>query len=274
MRVLCQDIDSQILDLQELNYLSCFSGKNLKVEDVWKLMDETWDYCSAGYRQDDELAVSLFYASPVWLLNGIFTECDSLSKQHRESISQWVAKIEPHLVVDFGGGYGSLARKIAETCLKSEVKIVEPYPKKIAKHLAEPYKNLEYISKLPESADIIVAQDVLEHVSDPLNVFSQLLDSTKVGGYVIVANCFYPVMKCHLPHVFHFRYSFRFIAPMLGCDYIGTLPGANHVQIFRKNGRKKNWRQTRIFEKMSYFIFPICEVSKYILKYVFSRTKE
>ena len=274
MRILCQDIDSQILDLQELNYLSSFCGKDLKIEDIWKLMDEEWDNCSAGYRQDDEVAVSLFYASPVWLLNGIFTECDFLSNQHRESISQWVAKIEPHLVVDFGGGYGSLARKIAATCLKAEVKIVEPYPNKIAKHLAEPYKNLEYIPKLPESADVMVAQDVLEHVSDPLNVFSQLLDSTKVGGYVITANCFYPVMKCHLPHVFHFRYSFRFIAPMLGCDYIGTLPDANHVQIFRKNDRKKKWRQTRIFEKMSYFIFPIFEVSKSILKPVVNRTKE
>ncbi|MCS6791352.1 MAG: class I SAM-dependent methyltransferase [Oscillatoriaceae bacterium SKW80] len=233
IKILEQDVNTEHLNHDELLYLNQFvDQKTLSLEELWQLMAQAWENLGAGYTENHQEAVAKFYASPVWLLNGIFTEWDPQSKQHREKIAEWVANIRPNLVVDFGGGYGSLGRKIAANCPNTDVKIVEPYPRKAALALAEQYTNLEYVAQLPKNIDVLIAQDVLEHVLDPLATFYTLLEAVRVGGYVITANCFYPVIKCHLPVNFHFRYTFALIVTQLGCDYLGTLPGVNHAQIF------------------------------------------
>lgn len=266
IKILDQDVNSDHLNHDELLYLNQFVGqKTLSLENLWQLMDHTWENLGAGYTENHQEAVAKFYASPVWLLNGIFTEWDPQSKQDREKITEWVANIRPNLVVDFGGGYGSLGRKIAANCPNTDVKIVEPYPRKAAKALAEQYINLEYVAQLPKNIDVLIAQDVLEHVLDPLASFYTLLEVVQVGGYVITANCFYPVIKCHLPINFHFRYTFALIVKQLGCDYLGTIPGVNHAQIFRKNNIKSNFYSLRQLEKISKIIFPMIEASKPLL---------
>lgn len=268
IKILCQDIEEQLLEQEELDYLKNYAvAKNLKLEDIWKLMDQVWDNCSAGYDEEHEQAISQFYASPVWLLNGIFTEYDTVSKRHRISIAQWVKKQNPELVADFGGGYGSLARNIANICSDTRIKIVEPYPKKIALNLATQFPNLEYIKSITDLYDITIAQDVLEHVPDPLELFFKLLDSTKIGGYVITANCFYPVIKCHLPQTFHFRYSFKYIVPLLGCEYVGTIPGASHAQIYKRNKNLPDWNQVKKLEVISRLLFPALETGKKTKKF-------
>ena len=254
MRILCLDIPGDVLSEKELQYLQQYREENLDVKKIWHLMDLEWDRCGAGYGNDRSEAINKFYDSPVWLLNGIFTECDPESAQHRELIADWVATQKPNLVVDFGGGYGALARKIAQRCPNTKVVIVEPHPTALAKKLAKAYENLGFATSLPENVDLIIAQDVLEHVPDPLAVYNKLLQSTRENGLLVTANCFYPVIKCHLPSTFHFRYSFHLIAPLLGCKYIGNVPSVNHAQVFEKiKSKKTNWKKIRLIER-SYWI--------------------
>ncbi|MCP5459187.1 MAG: methyltransferase domain-containing protein [Gammaproteobacteria bacterium] len=267
MRVLCLEIPEDALSAEEYHYLYNNAAGHLNIAQVWRLMDDEWERCGAGYDKDQLSAVRKFYDSPIWLLNGIFTECDTESVRHRDSIANWVAEQNPNLVVDFGGGYGALARKIAHICPYAKVVIIEPHPTDLARRLARDYTNLSFSSELPKNSDIIIAQDVLEHLADPLAVCSSLIQATREGGYLITANCFYPVIKCHLPSTFHFRYSFSLIIPYLGCTYIGVVPEVNHAQIFKKASvRAVKYYRVKTLEYISRAVFPAFDFGVSIIK--------
>jgi len=270
MQILHTDIPEETLTRDEFIYLSQFQGKDLNLEELWALMDRTWESVGASYVDADKEALSKFYASPVWLLNGLFTEYDSDSKRHRDGIADWLANHTFDVLWDYGGGYGSLARKIAALCPSTQVCVVEPYPRRLALAVSRDFPNLTFVPELSGFADCIVAQDVLEHVVDPLDVFAQLLDHVPVGGYVVTANCFYPAIKCHLPQTFHFRYTFRHVAPSLGCIYMGTVPGVRHAQIFQKTNCGPDWdktrRQERLAKRCSRVIHPVIEPLKALVR--------
>jgi len=270
MHILCMDVPEQALSSDELAYLSQFQGRDLHLAEIWELMDRAWESAGAGYAVSDKEALSKFYASPVWLLNGIFTEYDTESKHHRDDIANWLAERTFDVIFDYGGGYGSLARKIATLCPDTQVHVVEPFPRKLAQGLSGDFPNLTFVPTMSGNADCIIAQDVLEHISDPLDVFGQLLDHVKVGGYVITANCFYPVIKCHLPQTFHFRYTFRHIVPSLGCRYVGTIPGVRHAQIFQKADTEPDWdkarRQERLSKRAALLLHPVVEPGKALVR--------
>lgn len=263
MRILQIDIPDHELADDESAYLSRLQGRELDLAKIWELMDCAWENAGAGYSETDQKAVSKFYESPVWLLNGLFTECDPDSKRHRDRIAAWLAGHAFEVIYDYGGGYGSLARKIAACCPASQVRVVEPFPRKLALAVSRDFTNLTFVTALSGCADCIVAQDVLEHVLDPLAVFGQLLDHVHVRGYVVTANCFYPDIKCHLPQTFHLRYAFRHIVSSLGCTYVGTIPGVRHAQIFQKTSDEPNWEKTRQQERLakswSRVVHPIVE---------------
>jgi len=84
----------------------------------------------------------------------------------------------------------------------------------------------------------LIAIDVLEHVPDPLINFAEMIKSVKLSGYLVIANNFRPVIKCHLPQVFHFRYTFNQFAIMMGLEVIGALRIV--MQPFSKKLKKKN----------------------------------
>jgi 2-polyprenyl-6-hydroxyphenyl methylase/3-demethylubiquinone-9 3-methyltransferase len=92
-----------------------------------------------------------------------------------------------------------------------------------------------------------------------------MIKNVKFGGYLIIANCFYPVIKCHLPQNFHFRYSFNFFAKLMGLKKIGLLQGS-HATLFKKVDKQIDWRYLRFFEKLSKFLFPIIESLKNSLR--------
>lgn len=270
MRILHTEIPDQALTRDESVYLSQFQGRDLQLAQVWELMDQAWERIGAGYAESDKEALAKFYASPVWLLNGLFTEYDSDSKRHRDGIADWLGKNGFDVVLDYGGGYGSLARKIADLSPKTQVRVVEPFPRKLALAISSEFHNLTFVSALSGHADCIVAQDVLEHVADPLDVFGQLLNHVHVGGFVVTANCFYPVIKCHFPQTFHFRYTFRHIVPSLGCRYVGAIPGVRHAQIFQKTDVNPNWhkarRQERLSKSCARFVHPVVEPLKVLVR--------
>lgn len=259
MKISCVDVDDEYLSSVERDFLMGYEIGPFECEEIWRLMDHIWVQCGCEDSNMSSDNIARFYSHPIWLLNGVFTECNHESKLHREFISKWIHKLHPSLIVDFGGGFGSLGRKIAAYCPDSIVKIIEPYPSCLAIGLSQSIPNLSYAPELPGNSDVVISQDVLEHVVDPLKVFSELLQATKVGGYLVTANCFHPVMKCHLPEVLHYRYTFRFVVAPLGCNYVGTIPGVQHAQIFRRNSKSPNWARARNLERVSKLIFPVLE---------------
>ncbi len=230
------------------------------VEKVWQAMDEEWDRTNAGYRAEDSENLGIFYSSPVWLLNGIFTATDPESIQHRTVLADFVAGLNPATITEFGGGFGSLSRNLASRCPRAAIKVVEPFASKLALALSEDIPNLEYCDTLPEASDVVIAQDVLEHITDPLGQFSDLLNALPVGGIVITANCFKPVIKCHYPGAYHFNHTFRYIAPHLGCRLERRLPGAKHIEIYRKVSDRVGSLPARVLEGVSKLAGPAMKV--------------
>ena len=66
-----------------------------------------------------------------------------------------------------------------------------------------------------------------------------MLVSLTIGGKALIGNCFYPVIECHLPKHFHYRYTFRYIATMMGVSYNGSVEGTEYVEIYTKHKKSR-----------------------------------
>jgi 2-polyprenyl-3-methyl-5-hydroxy-6-metoxy-1,4-benzoquinol methylase len=230
------------------------------LEQMWYLMDLIWDDYSCNNKKLNWDYIGKFYSHSVWLLNGLFLEQDEVSMGHRHSISDWVIKHGFKNIVDYGGGFGTLARLIAEKESQTMIDIYEPHPSEFGLKRAGEFININIVDQLSDNYDVLLSTDVLEHVPDPLNDFSKMIDSVQVGGYLVIANCFYPVIKCHLPQDFHFRYTFNIFARLMGLKICGVLVGS-HATIFKKYREKKiNWFIVRSAEFISKVSFRFIEV--------------
>jgi 2-polyprenyl-6-hydroxyphenyl methylase/3-demethylubiquinone-9 3-methyltransferase len=106
----------------------------------------------------------------------------------------------------------------------------------LASALLSGTQSAKFIADLSHYApyDAVIAQDVLEHVEDPVRLAFDLATVACPGGLVIFANCFYPVIQCHLPSTFHLRHTFPYVMQFMGLEYLGRVPGAEHALAFRK----------------------------------------
>jgi len=245
------------------------------LENIWQLMDMVWDEYGCDNKKLNWNNINKFYSHPVWLLNGLFIEQHALSMQHRNAISDWIAdKSSISRILDYGGGFGMLARLIADKNPSLLVDIYEPHPSDYSKQKISDYSQIQFIYNIKEKYyDVLVSTDVLEHVSDPLKTFEKMILSVKDDGYLIIANNFFPVIKCHLPQTFHLRYTFNVFAKLMGLVLVGPLEGS-HATIFRKNNNKPiNWSVVRLIEKVSKDLFPMIELSKPILRPIYRLLK-
>lgn len=245
------------------------------LENIWQLMDMVWDEYGCDNKKLNWNNIDKFYSHPVWLLNGLFIEQHALSMQHRNAISDWIAdKSSISKILDYGGGFGTLARLIADKNPSLLVDIYEPHPSDYSKQKISDYPQIQFIGNIKEKYyDVLVSTDVLEHVPDPLKTFEEMILSVKDDGYLIIANNFFPVIKCHLPQTFHLRYTFNVFAKLMGLVLVGPLDGS-HTTIFRKNNNKPvNWSVVRLIEKVSKYLFPMIELSKPILKPIYRLVK-
>lgn len=172
------------------------------LQQLWHLMDEQWQAHGCDPLQMDE-HVYAFYSHPVWLLNGLFIEQDPQSLANRQAFTNWVTKQAPMRVADFGGGFGGLARFIGAALPKSSVEVVEPHPHPAAIALAASTSNVRYVPELTDEYDLLIATDVFEHVPDPIGLAASTATHLRIGGRYLIANCFAPVIACHLPQLFH-----------------------------------------------------------------------
>lgn len=244
------------------------------LENIWQLMDMVWDEYCCDNKQLNWSNIDKFYSHPVWLLNGLFIEQHALSVQHRDAISDWIAN-NPSIskILDYGGGFGTLARLIADKKPSLLVDIYEPHPSDYAKQRISEYRQIQFINNIQNKYDVLVSTDVLEHVSDPLKTFEKMILSVKDNGYLIIANNFFPIIKCHLPQTFHLRYTFNVFAKLMDLVIVGPLE-RSHATIIRKNNNKPvNWPVVRLLEKVSKGLFPLIEFLKPGLRPIYGLVK-
>ena len=262
--------DKNLLETEKQEILKLLDreDKNIEtdLEQMWYLMDLIWDDYQCYNKKLNWDLIGKFYSHPVWLLNGLFIEQHEVSMGHRHAISDWIIKNNFKNVVDYGGGFGTLARMVAQKDQNINMNIYEPHPSDFGLKRAVEFNNINIIGKLGANYDCLMSTDVLEHVPDPLNDFANMIKSVKIGGYLVIANAFYPMIKCHLPQDFHFRYTFNYFAKMMGLEVVGILEGS-HATIFKKVEEVElRWNKIRFYENLSKVGFPVIEVLKPILR--------
>lgn len=220
------------------NYLSKFGDiSKLDRQILLKEMDSAWD--DLGIDNTKQLSVqsdkvASYYSHPVWTLNGLYSELDPVSKGHRVSIALYLQNLATKKIADYGGGSGVLAKLIAEKNPDSKIHIVEPFVSDFFQKRIKEINNIMYVSELNAPYDVLIAQDVLEHVDDPIGLTLKLIEAVSNDGYLIFANCFYPDIKCHLPSTFYLRHQFKNVVAKAGLTYLTNVPGAGHALVFQK----------------------------------------
>jgi hypothetical protein len=260
------DMPSEWISLAEAAYLKGLP-KNLPTVDwICEELDRVWseqklDNCVSLTKQP----IGAYYGHPVWIMNGIFSAQDATSNSHRIAIAKHLKDSCVKLIADYGGGFGQLAISIAEVMPDAEINIVEPYPSKVGIERLRSKSRIKIVPDLAvERYEAIVAQDVLEHVEDPIKLASEIACAASIGGKVIFANCFYPVIQCHLPSTFHLRSTFPYVMKLLGLRYIGKVEGATHALVFERVG-KISLSNARRAETISRLIGPVLNLARLCL---------
>ncbi len=233
-----------------------------QLEDMLEILDTVWDELGCNNRQLDWNKIGEYYSHPVWLLNGYFIEQHDLSMRHRHAIADWITGYRHNIqsILDYGGGFGTLARLMSQKNSNLSVDIYEPHPTQVAIAKVKDFPNVSFVDSLDRQYDCLVSTDVLEHVSDPLNLFAQMIELVKVDGYLVIDNNFYPIIKCHLPETFHFRYTFDRFAELMGLKKLGCCEHTIAVIYQKQTDRDLDWQKIRQWEKISRLIFPIAEL--------------
>lgn len=259
---MCLDKWSLKIDCDELvsdhvSYIKSLPDKIPSISWVWSEMDRVWDDCgldnSIPIKKQN---VGSFYSHPVWIMNGLFTEVDPDSKKHRESIAEYFQRNNLFLIADYGGGSGVLAKAMIEKNVKFDVDIVEPFAFVFFKDRMKNLSSVSYVSDFRNEYDAAIAQDVLEHVDDPIETAYNICNNVKVDGFIVFANCFHPHIRCHLPPTFYLRHTFKWVMRRMGLDYVGRVPGAEHALVFRKT-RSLSLNKAQIFGKKIQTIAPL-----------------
>lgn len=240
----------------EREWLEKTFGKNKNrfptLEQIWQLMDEQWISHQCDPSQANNNLIE-FYNHPVWLLNGLFIEQDADSLAHRRAFTDWIVQQTPARIADFGGGFGGLARFVGQALPDAQVEVVEPHPRAIAIAMAANTPNVRFVPELTGEYDLMIATDVFEHVLDPLGLCADTATHLKVGGQYLIANCFAPVIKCHLPQLFHFEYGWN-----TAMQALGLMPGdrVRYGHAYRRIG-PLNLAAARKAGELAHRLYPI-----------------
>ena len=242
-------------------------GDDLTVESLWGIIDQVWLDAGCGISPLRSECLDQFYRHPVWILNGIFIEQDQDSMSHRQAFAEAVATLIPENVVDIGGGFGTLSRLISKVLPEVEIDILEPYPSACAQNLVEEYTGIKFVNSLEDqSYDLLLCTDVLEHLEDPVVFMRLMVDSVKLGGHLLIANCFEPVVLCHLPSTFHLRYTFDKLCHQLGLKRIHC-PLLPYGALYLKTANPVvSDRVLEDFEKWSKRLFPLRELKHRLME--------
>ena len=225
---------------------------------IWYLTDLVWNDFGCDNKNPNWENIEKYYSHPVWLLNGLFIETDGESMKHRKSIAEYFRDKKKLKILDYGGGFGTLAKEIAKITLSSRIDIYEPHASKYAYTNVKDFKNIKIVNTLKENYyDILVNTDILEHVEKPIELIANYNKCLKKNGMLISHWNFTPCIKCHLPKHFHFRYTFEKIIPLLG--FSGEIINDRYGHYFKKIRQVKpeNLEKAFMREKYSKLIYPL-----------------
>jgi 2-polyprenyl-6-hydroxyphenyl methylase/3-demethylubiquinone-9 3-methyltransferase len=209
----------------------------LTLSQLWQLIDQAWMNYGCNNKIYDHTKYCLFYSDVIWTLNGIYAEQDSLSQRIRYDIVNQVVLSRATMILDWGGGIGTLARMLVQRDQGIKVDILEPYPSDLGLSLCDAFHQVSFIRfSLPIKYEFVLCIDVLEHLHEPLEAINEIYNSLRSGGYVLFANCFEPVIQCHLPKTFYLRYGFRWICLAKGLRLVRKNPGS-YSETYIKVGR-------------------------------------
>lgn len=88
--------------------------------------------------------------------------------------------------------------------------------RELGPHHAAETQNVRFVPELSGEYDILIATDVFEHVPDPIGLTAKTAVHLRIGGQYLIANCFAPVVLCHLPQLFHFNTSWDAVMQAMG----------------------------------------------------------
>lgn len=252
-----------LLEADEQAYLSALPENLPEIDWIWSEMDRVWFALGLDNKAPEKQLLQQYYQHPVWIANGIFTARDPVSVAHRRAIANYICASGKEDIADYGGGFGELARTIAATARHPRISVFDPYASPLAIRLSAGNKQIRFVKRLEkESYDFVIAQDILEHLTAPLNAAQLIAESLRQGGIAIIANCFFPIIQCHLPSTFYLRHTFKYIARHLGLHYVGNISGAEHASIFVRQGTMdlSRLRKTdRISQSFGPVINRLCE---------------
>lgn len=271
MKIILEDKNLTKNEKDEIEKLLTREDKTLETDlnQMWHLMDLVWNDYGCDNKNLNWENIGKFYSHPVWLLNGLFIETDGESMRHRKSIAEYFRDKKELKMLDYGGGFGTLAKEIVKQTPSSQVDIFEPHASEYAYKNTKDFKNIRIVDYLKENYyDFLVNTDVLEHVEDPISLISIYNNCLKKGGLLISHWNFTPCIKCHLPKHFHFRYTFNKIIPLLG--FTKEIKNNRHGHFFLKvkNITKEDMNNAYRKEKISKIFYPLNKVIEEIKKIV------
>jgi len=251
-------------------YLKDFDEfKSPNINDIWRISDQVWDDMGLNNRDYNLDQLGKYYSHPVFFLCGLFTEFDQDSMSHRKSIAGFFKNKKNIIILDYGGGFGTLAKEIVKITPSSKIDVYEPYASKYAYDNIQNFKNIRFVNNLKEDYyDILVNTDVLEHVENPIESIAIYNKCLKKDGILISHWNFTPCNKCHLPKHFHFRYSFNGIVPLLG--FSKEITNKRHGHYFKKirNVNVEDLNKAYKREKFSKLIYPLNEFKEKIKRII------
>jgi 2-polyprenyl-6-hydroxyphenyl methylase/3-demethylubiquinone-9 3-methyltransferase len=216
-------------------YLQSFPDL-ISVDSLWQEMDRVWDETFAKHnKQYSDAFFAEYYSHPVWALNSVFSGIDRESVRNRVALIDCLKGLGVSSVVDMGGGYGTFLRLVKSHLPSLELILCEPY---LDESLEEDLQDqgIATSRQIPAYADVYTFIDVLEHLTDPLGYLSRIVKTAQPDSLFIFGNCFYPVIKCHLPSTFYLRHTFSMAARLLGLQYISQVKGAEYMEIYKHKG--------------------------------------
>ena len=88
-------------------------------------IDRIWDSLELNNKKPLlEQDIGSYYSHPVWIMNGLFSEADPLSKRHHIDIIKFIDENNIKKIADYGGGSGVFAFFLVSQNSSIEVDIV------------------------------------------------------------------------------------------------------------------------------------------------------
>ena len=265
--------DKLIYD-EDKNYLLNLPSTLPSIQWVWDEIDRVWDSLGLNNKKAFlEQHIVSFYKHPVWIMNGLFSEADPLSRSHHVNIAKFIDENNIKKIADYGGGSGVFAKFLFIRNPLIETDIIEPYFQEFFKKKLLPYTSCKFVNDFTcNNYDAAISQSVLEHVENPVETAYKMASNVKEGGIVIFADCYYPVIKCHLPSTFYLRHTFKFIMQKMGLDFVGRIPNAEHALIFRRkryldyNAALSHLKMAKLVGRLLNIIWPFASKVKHFFR--------